>query len=246
MKMLRALVSITLMSFAVTGCQGTSDAQPIVGMTASNQIFYSGPLTEAGVSAFDSLFNKQGDAISELVITSGGGDAMAAIEMGTLVFDHGLSVIVRNICASSCANYIVPAGKSVVVEKDSLLGWHGGSYQDLYVPFGGVQGNSEHLESLRRWQAAELAFFAKVGVDPVVTIVGMMPDNGIIRTAPLFSYDQDTLVRLGLSIEFVGKPAQFDSQGVKLVQIIAISAPALEHLRSTHSSLIKARLTDVE
>ncbi|MCL2912470.1 hypothetical protein L2725_01505 [Shewanella corallii] len=217
-----------------------------VRFIAPNQIFYSGPLTEAGVSAFDSLFNKQRDAISELVITSGGGDAMAAIEMGTLVFDHGLSVIVRNICASSCANYIVPAGKSVVVEKDSLMGWHGGAYQDLYVPFGGVQGNSEHLESLRRWQAAELVFFAKVGVDAVVTILGMMPDSGVTRDAPLFSYDQDTLVRLGLSIEFVGKPAQFDSQGVKLVQIIAISAPALEHLRSTHSSLIKARLPDVE
>lgn len=58
-----------------------------------------------------------------------GGDGLSAIAIGTLIHRHGWDVEVTGLCASSCANYIFPAGKTKYLRHDSLLVFHGGFHQ---------------------------------------------------------------------------------------------------------------------
>lgn len=69
-----------------------------------------------------------------LLISSGGGDALKAIEAANAVAERGWSIKVRGICASSCGNYLVPAASSVAVEPFSAILLHGGpENSDAYI-----------------------------------------------------------------------------------------------------------------
>lgn len=63
---------------------------------------------------------------SLVVVSSGGGDVRAAIEMGLLLRDLGAHLVVRDLCLSSCANYLFSLAASKSVEPGTLLGFHGG------------------------------------------------------------------------------------------------------------------------
>lgn len=58
-----------------------------------------------------------------LRITSFGGNERAAIAMADLIATHRLPVIVDTVCASACANYLLPAAPRVLV--DGLVLMHG-------------------------------------------------------------------------------------------------------------------------
>lgn len=68
-----------------------------------------------------------------LVQHSGGGDAAAALALGTLVHRYHWDVEVVDVCASSCANYIFPAGNTKYLHERSLLLFHGGPYQANFM-----------------------------------------------------------------------------------------------------------------
>ena len=56
--------------------------------------------------------------------------------IGEWIFDHEIDVIVDEICFSSCANYIFPAGKNKIIEEDAIVGWHGSEQQDPFIAAG--------------------------------------------------------------------------------------------------------------
>lgn len=62
-----------------------------------------------------------------------GGDGLAAIAFGTLIHRHGWDVEVTDLCISSCANFIFPAGKTKYLHHDSLLVFHGGYHQANFL-----------------------------------------------------------------------------------------------------------------
>jgi hypothetical protein len=64
-----------------------------------------------------------------VVTESSGGDWESALALGILIHRHGWDVEVVNICASSCANFIFPAGKKKYLHGDSMLLYHGGPHQ---------------------------------------------------------------------------------------------------------------------
>jgi ATP-dependent protease ClpP protease subunit len=68
---------------------------------------------------------------SVIVIRSGGGDIDMALSMAEAMENKNITVVVKDICASSCANYIFLAGRQRVVLKDALLLYHGGVQLDL-------------------------------------------------------------------------------------------------------------------
>lgn len=64
-----------------------------------------------------------------LVKYSGGGSWESALALGILIHRHGWNVEVVDLCASSCANFIFPAGKTKYLHGDSMLLFHGGPHQ---------------------------------------------------------------------------------------------------------------------
>lgn len=62
---------------------------------------------------------------SKLRITSNGGDAALAIQAAGMVTARDYALIVRGFCFSACANYLVPAARSIEVEPYSIVGLHG-------------------------------------------------------------------------------------------------------------------------
>jgi len=81
------------------------------------------------VEARDCLVRSAAAKKTFVVKESGGGDAAAAIALGLLIHRHHWDVEVIGVCASACANYIFPAGKTKYLHQHSLLLFHGGPYQ---------------------------------------------------------------------------------------------------------------------
>jgi hypothetical protein len=61
-----------------------------------------------------------------LVITSSGGNVDFAVLAGVVTNDMDLDVQVVGWCASSCANYILPAARRILVDQHSVVFVHGG------------------------------------------------------------------------------------------------------------------------
>ena len=75
-----------------------------------------------------------------VVEASGGGDGYAALAIGILIHRHHWDVEVVGVCASSCANWIFPAGKTKHLNSESMLLFHGGPHQE------NIQENIKELE----------------------------------------------------------------------------------------------------
>ena len=72
--------------------------------------------------------------VSTAVVVSQGGDVGYAINIGNLIHDHDIKLVVTLICASSCANYIFIASNNVVVLPNSIVMWHGGPGEHTGLP----------------------------------------------------------------------------------------------------------------
>jgi hypothetical protein len=91
------------------------------------------------------LVKSQATEKTFVVAGSPGGDWESALALGILIHKYGWDVEVVDICASSCANFIFPAGKKKYLHGDSLLLYHGGPHQE---------------NMLEKMRAAEQAFLA--------------------------------------------------------------------------------------
>jgi len=124
-----------------------------------------------------------------LVITSKGGETLAGIELGQWVFRNSLNVTVTEYCVSSCANYIFTAGKVKTLNPEAAVVWHGGALQEEWnAPCSGVPKDllNEGLhcaeveqiqaEKLEEFKTAEEQFFAEIGVDQRITVLGQDPE----------------------------------------------------------------------
>jgi len=156
---------------------------------------------------------------------------------------------VPNFCASSCANYIVTASDNVTIRTGALLGWHGGATQPFYSTlmvnsswlakiqlfFSDADEEQSMSDFVDKWQKEEEIFFDLVGVNQAVTILGMMPGLKEQRELSLYSYDPETLNRLGLNITFKGgEQTLFSREGIKSVQIFTLSSDKLDSLLILH------------
>lgn len=67
-----------------------------------------------------------GAGTTEVIVSSGGGDIEAALDIADLLARPGLTVRVREWCYSSCANYFLPLAARLVVEPGATIVLHGG------------------------------------------------------------------------------------------------------------------------
>jgi hypothetical protein len=68
-------------------------------------------------------------------ISSGGGNGYAALAIGILMRKHNWDVEVVDLCVSSCAIFIFPAGKKKYLNDNAILAFHGGPYQENMLEF---------------------------------------------------------------------------------------------------------------
>jgi hypothetical protein len=92
-------------------------------------IQYFGPIDMQRVEKFKRLY-QQGD---KLLVNSNGGSLYAGIDMGNFIHQNRMTVEVANLCISSCANYIFLAAETKVLNKNSLVVFHGGPKQANFL-----------------------------------------------------------------------------------------------------------------
>lgn len=217
---------LLLLTVLLVGCKTTEHAVNEISEISPGTIYYKGETSKKSVEEFEKLLVSSRNQIDTLVINSEGGDVMAGLHLGGLVHEYQLNVVVRELCASSCANYVLTASPHVLVEEQAVIGWHGGSLQPLYVP---MEQPPEVASYIAKWQTAERQFFDIINVEQAVTIIGMMPGITEKRDSAMYSYDAQTLKRLGLHIEFAGAQTGMSASGEKIAQVFELEESVLNH-----------------
>ncbi len=165
-----AAVLFTTQSFAETADNSVQDAQI---SKKGSEIYYDGDIEFPSVNKFKALYDP---SIKTVVIKSWGGEVEAGIDFGLFIHKHKLNVHVKDYCFSSCANYVFPAGETKYLDKNSLVGWHGSSFQtDESLGFHEAEKHAESPFdlSLAETRAMELRFYTKIDVEPLTPIYGL-------------------------------------------------------------------------
>jgi hypothetical protein len=123
----------------------------------SGVIQYFGPIDSARVDKFKGLY-RPGD---RLLINSNGGSIYAGIDMGTFIHQKKMTVEVADFCISSCANYVFLAGETKVLNRNSLVIFHGGPKQTNFLSL---------LEQADQSDAEPGTTFGRADYEGVVTI----------------------------------------------------------------------------
>lgn len=124
------LVIPTISESQLEASRRSFHSEPSIRVEGSS-IIYIGFTNTAG---YDKLIRlAEQDNISELAITSPGGNVFWGIKIGEIIYENGWDVHVRGLCLSSCANYVFPAGRNKVIEDGGIVGWHGSARQNHFI-----------------------------------------------------------------------------------------------------------------
>lgn len=165
--------------------------------------------------------------VTRLVITSGGGQVDAALDLAEAVHARGLDVEVPQACMSSCANYVLPAGRRKLLGRPGVVAWHGNMAHVLHLQrTGQAQWSEAEMAQARRLAQREAAFYARLGVDGFVSWFAKLPPYGIDE---FFSLSPEDMAKFGIrdvEVRNPGLPVAGD-----LVQEVGVDWPRLEALR---------------
>jgi hypothetical protein len=105
---------------------------------------------------------------SKIVVNSTGGSARSSLVIGRKILESNMTVIVSNMCASSCANYIFLAGHKKYVSKGAVLIWHGGPKRSNMPKYDYINDIEYRNAAIKVWneisdQTSE--FIAQIGID---------------------------------------------------------------------------------
>jgi ATP-dependent protease ClpP protease subunit len=167
---------VLVFSFLVIGCTSLKD----VGESSQNskatvgiedgQLIYKGEITETSNNVIFSLFRAAELKPNRLLISSQGGEIGAGMDLGQWVKDNDLDVEIIRVCASSCANYVLPAANTKYLRKDSVLIWHGSAWQtNWHVDKERRESFNSYITLMRQ---RETEFYADITVDNLITTYG--------------------------------------------------------------------------
>ena len=190
---LRTVLLVAVMGFVgVASAQQAQDREgdpPAVIHVEGRVIHFDGLISQASVAKVRALLEADG-SLTEFAIQSGGGDVEAGMALGGMIRDRGMDVrVVGDICLSSCANYVFPAGNRKFIERGALVLWHGSLLQKNLLKNFNYSGIERQLGRppnwLERWSiqraakkwfrralSEQAAFYTELGVDPRITILG--------------------------------------------------------------------------
>jgi len=172
-----------------------TDAAEISFIFAEDRVEYRGAIDARVV---DRLIEESKDrSPKRLVIDSIGGGVAAAVRLGEWVLDNGMDVEVQALCASSCANYVLPAGTKKVIRQGAMIVWHGGADQRdfreerrayellqarlLFEPLDWSESTTFELrtaryQGLRQATEAQRRFYKRIGADEGILLLGQEPE----------------------------------------------------------------------
>jgi hypothetical protein len=152
LKVLGILAAIAVIGFA---CMSVHFAK---ANPACDTLTLTGDISpEIFFAAKDCLVNSSAKEKTFVVTQSGGGNWESALALGILIHRHGWNVEVVDLCASSCANFIFPAGRVKYLHRNALLLFHGGPHQ---------QNLSDQVRTLEADQASAVTNVPVTAKDP--------------------------------------------------------------------------------
>ena len=124
------------------------------------------------------------DEVDSIFIDSLGGHVIGSMAIGLKIHDSGKTLYVGTRCFSSCANYIVPASKKIILSDKSIIAFHGtasSAFHEDYIVIPSIKfrdiGISIEDSIISRlnvtkgvnphefYDSLENAFFQEIGVD---------------------------------------------------------------------------------
>ncbi|TRW48698.1 hypothetical protein FM042_06845 [Aliidiomarina halalkaliphila] len=168
----------------LSGCGSTVNApdfanEPSYAGIKDGQLVYTGSLSEASNKALFEAYEQASNKPTRLLISSTGGEIRLGLELGRWIVQHELDVEVLDLCASSCANYVFPAGKTKYLRKDSVLIWHGSAWQENWKVAEDTQKVFDQWLDVIR--ASETEFFAELEVDNMLAVYGQRNRPTLLR-----------------------------------------------------------------
>ncbi len=124
------------------------------------------------------------------------------MSIGDYIYKNGLSVDVRSVCASACANYIFPAGKKKYLDKDSYLLWHGGingPEKEIKISGGISKSNFFSLQEVKKLKSDDVEFYRRIGVSIKVSFCPQLKvDYKDKFPEKWFSYSPEDMGKFGI------------------------------------------------
>ncbi|MEH6488270.1 hypothetical protein [Hyphomonas oceanitis] len=133
--------------------------------------------------------------ISEVRISSSGGDALESMELASLLIESRQQVTFFGICVSGCAHFILASVRNSRVEEGTFIAFHHTATallavvqrSDMAIP-------ADALAHLKLQSEIELIFYEAYGIDPKLLIAPLAEmelsclDFGQESTGPLASF----------------------------------------------------------
>lgn len=91
----------------------------------SNQLHFNAHINRDTFNRLVAVYDGAKKKPDTIVVTSEGGEASASIDAGFWMAEKELHLIVQEYCFSGCANYLLPAARSITMDKNVVLYWHG-------------------------------------------------------------------------------------------------------------------------
>ena len=156
-------------------------------------VYYTGVINGGSAYNFLTLVRDAEAEIDTLIINSGGGVTTSARRIGRWIHEHGVTVVVENLCFSSCANYIFTAAPKKIIRDGAYVGWHGSEQQDRYVtPLIVVNGEISQHGGCRTEEQIDEPDTSDQSIDGqnTVTVVGMDTRD-----------EEEFLAQIGVSVD---------------------------------------------
>lgn len=194
---------------------------------AGDAIVFRGRILRRSVDEFLRVLRAHPE-VKRLVITSGGGQVISALDMGEAIHARQLDVDVPVACLSSCANYIFPAARRKRLGHPLAVGWHGNMTHVLYMQLTGEADYSDEMMQGARWLVRrEAAFFPRIGVDGFVCWFAKIAPYDVANYYTLSPAD---MARFGITdVEVLPGPAPASDDNTPAM--VAVDFARLEHTR---------------
>jgi hypothetical protein len=100
---------------------------------SENVFRIDGEVTEEVLDALERRLEVPGEGPLTLAVTSEGGSARNFARLAILIQRHELELVIDEFCLSSCAEYLFPSTRNLVVADDAIIGFHGNPLLELYL-----------------------------------------------------------------------------------------------------------------
>lgn len=176
---------------------------------------------------------------SRLTIRSPGGDGLIAIQLSRLLREHNITIVVKDVCLSACAQFVVPGARKVEFVGRPLFGMHHtATALKLFLE---KSGDHEGARIYERRAAQEVQFYKEISVDkkllltplneilPVCIIRGAdTPDGfGLVASRRMFFVPSNVRYRRSVPQDVSGAWAQSPEQVESTVKALGLKANTL-------------------